>query len=198
MSFTMLFCIGFIAWQGRVCAISYHSFSLFMQHVYSQVSRLPCDAHNCSMCTAESHQDFSHVEYRDVDLPGDATETPRSLRSNLFPEVNSAKTKKSFKRKLRHLPHNPSTSSYSPRVFSTHPHSKSVSPSCDNPFEEEFIQEILTPKQQKNSSIFPNIHPPSQPKVRRIRISAGPSSNRRTVSAPSVENTNLRAMFSKT
>lgn len=168
-----------------------------MRHVGSLVMRQPCDVRDCELCTAESHQDFNHVEYKDEGLSMDISPRIQDQQKILPPFSSSSKSKRDFKKRLR--AGNASASS-SARVTSGHVHTKSASPRYDNPYEEEFIEELLvTPKRKpmKSTSIFPYIHPSPPTKTRRIKISAGPPSNRTTISAPGVENSNLRTLYTK-
>lgn len=194
---------GMVAWQGRYCALSYNSFSMFMKHVFSQVSRAPCDMHDCFMCTAESHHDFNHLDERMTSVVGASIDTPLSTyRNNFFPQFDaSTKSKKDIKKRMRLRQRGASSTATekSPRILALQHHAKSTTPRFDNPYEEEFIQEIFTPrgKNKKDKALFPYI-PQSPPlRSRRIRISAGPSINRRTISAPGVETNSLRTLLSK-
>lgn len=195
-----------VAWQGRYCALSFNSFSLFMKHVYSQVSRVPCDVHDCSLCTAESHQDFNHVDERMTSVVAAAAsihDAPMSVyRNNFFPGFDSSsKSRKEIKKRMRpkHRGTKSSAGEKSPRVLAMQHHAKSTTPRFDNPYEEEFIQELLTPRTTNKSgkALFPYI-PQSPPlRSRRIRASTGPSANRRTISAPGVETNSLRTLLTK-
>jgi len=173
-----------------------------MKHLYSQISRIPCDVHDCATCTAEAHHDFNHVE-ESYSSPSTADAT--SIKPNLFPPFSSTeRSRKDIKKKLKSKQRGLSDNGSSPRALALQHIAMSTTPRVNNPYEEEFIEELLLPKEIKTgkrngnkNALFPYIpqSPPSRP--RRIRISTGPSS-RRTVSAPGVETTNLKTLFSKT
>ena len=168
-----------------------------MRHVASLVMRQPCDVRDCELCTAESHQDFNHVEYKDEGLSMDTSPRIQDQQKIFPPFSSSSKSKRDFKKRLRA---SNSSAFSSARVTPGHVRTKSASPRYDNPYEEEFIEELLvTPKRKpmKSASIFPYIHPSPPTKTRRIKISAGPPSNRRTISASGIENPNLRTLFTK-
>jgi len=193
---------GMISWQGRYCALNYNSFSLFMRHLYSTVMRLPCDVHDCVTCSAEAHQDFKHTE--DL-LPSQGAEST-TYKPNLFPAFTpSGRSKKDIKRKLKSRQRGASDKGSSPRELAMRHIAMATTPRVQNPYEEEFIEEIFLPKETKTnkgsgkgakSALFPYIpqSPPTRPK--RIRIATGAS--RRTVSAPGVETSSLKTLLSKT
>uniref|UniRef100_A0A7M5XFI6 Fibronectin type-III domain-containing protein n=2 Tax=Clytia hemisphaerica TaxID=252671 RepID=A0A7M5XFI6_9CNID len=193
---------GMISWQGRYCALNYNSFSLFMRHLYSTVMRLPCDVHDCVTCSAEAHQDFKHTE--DL-LPSQGAEST-TYKPNLFPAFTpSGRSKKDIKKKLKSRHRGASDKGSSPRELAMRHIAMATTPRVQNPYEEEFIEEIFLPKETKTnkgsgkgakSALFPYIpqSPPTRPK--RIRIATGAS--RRTVSAPGVETSSLKTLLSKT
>ena len=203
-----------VAWQGRYCSLNYNNFSNFMKHLYSQVACLPCDVHDCVTCTAEAHQDFSHME----ESPSNTT-LEASFKPNLFPSfsattssASSGKSRKDIKKRLRSKQQRGlSDNSTSPRALAMKHIAMSTTPRIQNPYEEEFIEEIILPREmviypkslvgsnikEMKSSLFPYIpqSPPTRP--RRIKLSAGGHS-RRTVSAPGVQTSSLKSMLTKT
>lgn len=205
---------GAVAWQGRYCALSYNSFSSFVKHVYSQVSRVPCDVTDCSLCTAESHQDFDHVnerltmEMNEFSL-SKGENTASALRQNFFPAFDSStRSKKDIKKRMRPRQRGASSTSASteksPRLLALQHHAKSTTPRFDNPYEEVYIQDLFTgrgKKSAKNSSaLFPYIpqSPPSRSRQVRVNVATGkPAGNRRTISAPGVETHSLRTLLTK-
>ena len=152
------------------------------------------------MCTAESHHDFNQVERRQhvPDSPGP--------RLRLSPQKQQQQQggklfRKRFRPPGQYAPTSTSqggtpraSQGGTPRARTTHAHSKSVSPRVDNPYEEEFLQELLQRREKKPSTLFPNIAQPrpkpSPPKTQKMLIT--PVGGRRTVSAPNVENKSLR------
>lgn len=212
--YLLSFTSGMVAWQGRHCALNYNNFSNFMKHLYSQVACLPCDVHDCITCTAEAHQDFSHME---ESLPNTTAEA--SFKRNLFPSFSASsssatpgKSKKEIKKRLRGKQRGLSDNGSSPRALALKHIAMSTTPRIQNPYEEEFIEEIILPKEMVRfpksaanssshdkavrSSLFPYIpqSPPTRP--RRMKLSGGHS--RRTVSAPGVPTSSLKSLLTKT
>ena len=202
----LFICLGYIAWQGRYCALSYNSFSQFMHHVANQVTRQPCDVHDCQLCTAESHQDFNHIKYHENEnfAPGFSSDSKGpTLRRSILPHFsnNGERSRTVSKKGMRGPFPSKNTTSHSSaaKVYSRHPHSKSASTSFENPFEEELIQEILAPKEKKSSgAMFPHIQPSPPVKPRRIRISNRTSPRRRTISAPNTDNSSAHSIYTAT
>ena len=211
-----------VAWQGRYCALNYNNFSSFMKHLYSQITCVPCDVHDCITCTAEAHQDFSHVDENAPINSMEATAVPsHSFKANLFPSFTapSGKSRRSdIKKRLKSKHHHRGLSSdsagSSPRALAMKHIAMSTTPRVQNPYEEEFIEEIILPREMrfsstngaafvgattkgtKSAALFPYIpqSPPSRP--RRLKVQGGHS--RRTVSAPGVPTSSLKTMLTKT
>ena len=200
------FSIGHVAWQGRYCALSYNSLSLFMKHVYSQVAHLPCDVHDCELCTTESRHDFTYVDDRIVSVMT-GNKPIKAFHQNFFPSFESSeeKTKKDIRKRVRTRHRGASSSSaLSPRLLALQHHAHSTTPQIDNPYEEEVIREIKalrrtgTTNNKQSRSMFPYI--PGSPPPRtsgRLRLNTDTTGNRRTISAPGVKTNSLRTLVSK-
>ena len=98
----------------------------------------------------KAHQDFSHME----ESPSNTT-LEASFKPNLFPSfsattssASSGKSRKDIKKRLRSKQQRGlSDNSTSPRALAMKHIAMSTTPRIQNPYEEEFIEEIILPRE---------------------------------------------------